>query len=520
MATWQKEVWDVVSILYEDFKSKKPTAYTAENIEYWQKQLQQNGRTLAVPFNMAWLNPVATAIPKDEISLPRAADAGRYYFYKNERAQAPREWPLGKNITIAVMKRALPTKRTVGLEDFTQVANSHILQGFWWAFAQALRAVARKDCKENHDAVLSFKYLMLRGVVDIVHATTLTNVTELAFQFVEDNEELRKNMGFTGFRKMLLVSWAVSCVKDTKTDKKEPNAAETSKWLLDHFRFSDEAQKPSEDTVRVLMRLCAWYLPNKKSMAAYTRCELLWGRNTTFDDYTKLNLLANRAAGPNDLAFLTEWIALYHFHQAHTEKCETLSKAEISTKAGEISTALVCKGAVEFLKKQGPESWKKHEIIQSISTPLGCYDRMLSPSGGPAPGPETATWLDAQQKLSAAPPSLRICATLMKQVYTRGSNFRQGVKGKLGNNATIEDYATFFETTCKEAWTELKGALQAERPAAPPGTDGDGQASSSGGGQDASKAAGDVDSQASADVAAEITRAAVEAKARPPTGGS
>ena len=137
--------------------------------------------------------------------------------FSNGEPRAPAQWPLGKNITIAVLKRELPTKRTLGVEDFIQVANSHILQGFWWAFAQALRAVARKDCKENHDAVLSFKYLMLRGVVDIVHATTLTNVTELAFQFVEDNEELRKNMGFTGFRKMLLVSWAVACVKDTKS---------------------------------------------------------------------------------------------------------------------------------------------------------------------------------------------------------------------------------------------------------------------------------------------------------------
>ena len=32
-----------------------------------------------------------------------------------------------------------------------------------------------------------------------------------------EDEELRKNMGFTGFRKMLLVSWAVACVKDTKS---------------------------------------------------------------------------------------------------------------------------------------------------------------------------------------------------------------------------------------------------------------------------------------------------------------
>ena len=260
MATWQKEVWDIVSILYEDCKSKKPTTYTDENREYWQKQLQQSGRALAVPFNVAWLNPVATAIPKDEISLPRAADAGQYYFYKNAHAEAPGEWPLGKNITIAVLKRELPTKRTLGVEDFVQVANCHILQGFWWAFAQALRALGSKNCKENHDAVVSFKNLMVRAVVDIVHETTLTNVTKLAFQFVEDNEELRKNMGFTGFRKMLLVSWAVSCVKDTKADKKEPNATEVSKYLLDHFRFSDDLQKPTDEIVRTLMRLCAWYL--------------------------------------------------------------------------------------------------------------------------------------------------------------------------------------------------------------------------------------------------------------------
>ena len=60
-----------------------------------------------------------------------------------------------------------------------------------------------------------------------------------------------------------------------RSDKKEPSAEETSKWLLSHFRISEEAQKPSEGVVKTLQQLCLWYLPNKRSMAAYNRCEEL-----------------------------------------------------------------------------------------------------------------------------------------------------------------------------------------------------------------------------------------------------
>ena len=125
---------------------------------------------------------------------------------------------------------------------------------------------------------------------------------------------------------MLLISWAIGCIKDTKADKKEPTAEEMSKWLMSHFRFSDEAQKPSERVVKELQKLCSSYMTNPRCMAAYTRCELIWGRNTTFDDYTKLSLLVQRAAGPNDLGFLAEWVALYHLQQETREACEPLSK--------------------------------------------------------------------------------------------------------------------------------------------------------------------------------------------------
>jgi hypothetical protein len=45
-----------------------------------------------------------------------------------------------------------------------------------------------------------FEYKIFKGVADL---------QKEAFQAVEENEEARANNGFTGFRKVLVVSWAM-----------------------------------------------------------------------------------------------------------------------------------------------------------------------------------------------------------------------------------------------------------------------------------------------------------------------
>ena len=340
-------------------------------------------------------------------------------------------------------------------------------------------------------------------------------------------------MGFTGFRKMLLVSWSIQCIKDTKPDKKEPSTDEICKFLNARIRFSDEAQKPSERVVKELQKLCSSYMTNPRCMAAYTRCEMIWGRNTTFDDYTKLSLLVQRAAGPHDLAFMTEWVALHHLQQETREACEPLSKNEISSKPGLISTALVSKSAITFLKSMAPASWKKHDIFAQICSPLGCFDCMMSPTGGPPPEHsrtdpvgETATWQEAQKKLSLAPPSLRICALIIKQIFTRDSKIRAGIRGLLGNGCTtIDEFPSFFERNVSEEWKDFKGALLAERPPPAPGeADVDGQASASGGGQAplapgaASAGSGDAPPESVPDRAAVVAK--VPGTIAPPAAGT
>ena len=93
------------------------------------------------------------------------------------------------------LTKKLPDARTTGPQDYIQLQNGHIIAGFWWAYAQALRALASKGGSQApRKAVESFKNLLLKCVVDVVHVADNLKLTEMAFQFVEDNEELRKNM--------------------------------------------------------------------------------------------------------------------------------------------------------------------------------------------------------------------------------------------------------------------------------------------------------------------------------------
>ena len=52
-------------------------------------------------------------------------------------------------------------------------------------------------------------------------------------QFIEDTEELRETMGFSGFRKILVVSWGLGQARRLKKDKTQPTPDEVSQFLMD-----------------------------------------------------------------------------------------------------------------------------------------------------------------------------------------------------------------------------------------------------------------------------------------------
>ena len=56
------------------------------------------------------------------------------------------------------------------------------------------------------------------------------------------------------------------------------------------------------------MQLVKQVLKNSRVMDCIQAAEMLWGRDTLFDDYTKLTTLVNKCRSPDDLAFIVELI--------------------------------------------------------------------------------------------------------------------------------------------------------------------------------------------------------------------
>ena len=301
MATWAEEIWSVCKAQAEawaqidpagwyDYKEEgKPTKrqkYWTTLVQAQKRKFEADGNVTGVMFNLAWLNPTVQIIEHDSIAMPRLISAGKYYFCNKDGVPcAPAEWPTGKTIPLAVCDKTFPVGKTAGT-DYQQYGHAHIIQGFWWAVAQAIKMVSERGGSER---LRGFQSLVVKASVDMKTVSNLTVIPQLGFQMIQDNEELRANYGFTGARVMLLVKWAWKEAKLARQDKKEPTAAETHKVILEKITFrADDTSAPTLRMVADVMGLVREVLPNPRAMKAIQLCEDRFGREHPLDDYTKL----------------------------------------------------------------------------------------------------------------------------------------------------------------------------------------------------------------------------------------
>ena len=176
-----------------------------------------------------------------------------------------------------------------GLRHYGQ---DSLICGFWWSFAQAVslqkqggqapgaggqtpstggqspavkapggktpvdQPACGKTQEELDQLVKSFENLCLSALGDFRMFASDELIQQASFQAIEDNEELRAHNGFTGFRKILLVSWAHGVLRKQYggNDKVVTHDA-IANYLSSTLRFHDDKQKPTVNVVRDLMQL-------------------------------------------------------------------------------------------------------------------------------------------------------------------------------------------------------------------------------------------------------------------------
>jgi len=118
--------------------------------------------------------------------------------------------------------------------------------------------------------VKGFENLCLSALGDYKLFTSDRQVQQASFQAIEDSEDQRVHNDFTGFRNILLVSWAHGVLK-----KQSGNAEETvthdlvAQYLGKSLRLHDEKQKPIGNTVRDLMQMVKHLLNNSRRREAF-----------------------------------------------------------------------------------------------------------------------------------------------------------------------------------------------------------------------------------------------------------
>ena len=313
-----------------------------------EKDLSENGAARGVVTNLTMTCPTKPSIPDDSVSMPKAEKVAKYHFWDKamEKPRAPKTWPLGANIPIAVLSPTMPEKGQA-----RHYGGTHVIVAFWWAYAQALADVKAKETPERHECVKSFYELAQHALFDYKVFKNEEEVLLDAFQLIEDTEESQENNGLTGFRKIILCQWAVGVMKKSLgLACQNLSNQSVAKFLNEKLRWHDPSQAPSENVVRDLLQIAHEFLKNRRAMQAIQEADTLWGRGTVFDQVSKLIGLAQKSRGIDDLSFVTEYLVSDMKRGCSGGKTPDIPSTEkFRGKAGDIASAQISRDSVKWL---------------------------------------------------------------------------------------------------------------------------------------------------------------------------
>lgn len=460
-SSFYAQIWQYVEPKVNALKTKKPGGKTPME---WEKickkakaDIDKDGEARNVIFNLVHLSdPGQAAIPEDVLEISKVKKSAKFYFWdqKANRPKAPSVWPRGKNVPVVVYSSDINK-----LGPFQHYGHCSIVAAFFWAYAQALQNPAWSD------EVAGFESLCINALADYKLVRSESEVNILAFNAVEENEESRENDGFTGARKILLVTFGVkNVIKEKKGQKWKYD--DVSTWLRTHIKFHDEKAVPSANVCKDLHSLANDFVKNHRAFAAYQEAETLWGRSTLFDEYSKLLIMCQKSRNPEDLAFIAEWLLAEMKTTPPPRVPDNPSQGKLKDVGGPICLAQVARDAVTcLLKKNLPPTWAPFAaLLEQFGQPSRFLE--LFPPGGQTP--------EASVKLLAGcPSSIKQVANILKGVLDGSSSspWNEKIKGYISKTRLWripeERLMEMFEVFAED-WTEFQDTIHIESGKVPP----------------------------------------------------
>ena len=173
-------------------------------------------------------------------------------------------------------------------------------------------------------------------------------------------------------------------------------------------------------------------LPNQRAMSAVEEAASIWGRKTLFDEYSKTLAICTKARGKDDLAFVTEYLALHMKTSTGPKECpDSPSRVSLKSKTGLVSQAQFTKDALAWLSKTYSKEWvDSSSFANIILTPAGfdLHFPVLAHAGATAV--KRAEELVSKTLLGAVGP-FRTVVLIVKKIFKRDYDFSKAMNGCL-----------------------------------------------------------------------------------------
>ena len=205
--------------------------------------------------------------------MGRVEKFAKLYFCNGEGApQAPQSWPKGLHVPIAVYSKFDEPKKG----DMERFGFDLVVCAFYLAWAWCVRKGSDDSgfARLGRNALFDFQYFENAEAM-FVEATSL----------LEKSEAMRDFFGLDQGRMVLLVG-ETKKILQRKGQPSTPSAIVA--FLKANIQWSNVRRCPSEETVKQLLQIGGMIQKSPRAQVAMAIAESKWGRDTIFDETSKV----------------------------------------------------------------------------------------------------------------------------------------------------------------------------------------------------------------------------------------
>jgi len=205
-------------------------------------------------------------------------------------------------------------------------------------------------------------------------------------------------------------------------------------------------------------------------MHATQEAELLWGRATQFDEYSKNETILTKCRGAEDISFVYEWIVMKLKRTTRANQAPTNATRK-DLLSYTLPVAKLVRDALGWVLKQGGPVWKDYKsLLDRIAQPAG-YDAAFPTeevhgmTGGLPAATVAQQTKDFTELLMGAPRSLKMFVPMLVDMMENRGSWAKHTSGLLSQK---EEMTSTFDGI-RGAGAQLQGPGQHRRCPLPAG---------------------------------------------------